>query len=155
MPDIFRVVAGLGTGVSEKQMYHLLLLRLLWGQISWGQWGESNSLNQHRRNLQGPLNPCFGSLGWSVTGFFYNVHFEINTSRSKASFRTRLEKGQTADVPITIINHRQWACPCSRAERGSQRPIQLQSTSQIYIRLRSTAGNEQGLQPLSDDELAV
>ena len=61
MTDVFRAVAGLGTGVDEEQMHHPLLLPLLWGQISWGRWGESNLLNQRSRNPQGTLNLCFGS----------------------------------------------------------------------------------------------
>lgn len=63
VPDVFRAVAGLGTGVGEEQMHHPLLLNLLWGQISWGRWGESNLLNQRSRNPQGTLNLCSGSLG--------------------------------------------------------------------------------------------
>lgn len=63
MSGVFRAVAGLGTRVGEEQMHDPLLLPLLWGQISWGQRGKSNSSNQHSSNPQGTLDLCFGSLG--------------------------------------------------------------------------------------------
>lgn len=96
----------LGTRAGEEQMHHPLLLPLLWGQISWGDMEGQQPLEPAQQKSPGHSESVFWIIRVECYSFsIMHILRQIPVPVKRCLWNSLLEKGQTTDVPITIINH--------------------------------------------------